>query len=240
MGKDEALFRESTKLLALADKYRYSYLWKWLGVPIIQLPSDVLAMQEVVWDRRPDVIIETGVARGGSIIFFASLLELIGNGRVIGIDIDIRQHNRRSIEDNIFSKRVTLLEGSSIADNLYEQVMNLIPSGSSVMVVLDSDHSYDHVRKELDLYGKLVSPGQYMIVADTMLGRMTADEIPKERSKIWYKGDEPLSALHDYLNEHDDFELDEELNGKMILSSSTGGYLRKKFDGHLVQHSDRG
>ncbi len=228
MGRDNALFEMSKNLVVAADKYKYSYLWTWLGVPIIQMPADIVAMQEVVWRSKPDVIVETGVARGGSLIFFASLLKLIGNGKVVGVDIDIRAHNRDTIVSHPMAERISLVEGSSIADNTLERVRSMIPEGASVMVVLDSDHSRDHVLAELRAYAPLVTPGQYLIVADTILGFLSRDETPTARSKIWHQGDEPLAALRQFMDESDDFELDHEMNGKLIMASSPNGYLRKR------------
>lgn len=226
LGEDKAAFDRATAALLDIDRHNYAYLWSWLGLPIIQLPADVMATQEVIWATKPDVIIETGVARGGSLIFMASLLELIGNGKVVGIDIDIRAHNRQSIEAHPLSKRVTLIEGSSVAAETLVRVQNEIPKDGSVMVILDSDHSHSHVLNELRAYGPLVTKGCYLVVADTLLGHLSAERAPKRRSKLWSLGDEPLSALNDYLAGTDRFEVDVELNGKLVLSSSPGGYVR--------------
>jgi cephalosporin hydroxylase len=226
LGQDGRLFAAATDLLVAADEYGYAYLWSWLGVPIIQLPADVMATQEVVWATKPDVIIETGVARGGSVLFMASLLELIGKGKVIGVDIDIRAHNRDSIEHHPMSKRVVLIEGPSTDQTTLAQVQNEIPEKASVMVVLDSDHSRAHVLKELRSYAPLVTPGCYLVVADTRLGCLQESQTPRKRSQVWLKGNEPLSGLQDYLKETDRFEIDPVINGKLILASSPGGYLR--------------
>ena len=228
LGADAGAFSKSLDMMVELDKYDYSYLWTWMGVPIIQLPADIMATQEVIWATKPDVIIETGVARGGSVLFMASLLEVIGKGKVIGVDIDIRAHNREAIETHPMSKRVTLIEGGSVDDDVLEQVRAQIPERARVMVVLDSDHSRDHVLAECRAYGPMVTPGCYMVVADTVVGHMDKDIAPKKRSHLWFKGNEPLSALNDYLGETDNFEVDEALNGKLVLSSSPGGYLRRK------------
>jgi cephalosporin hydroxylase len=227
LGEDRELFAKSTDLITHAEKYRYSYLWTWLGVPIIQMPADVLAMQEVVWRTQPDVIIETGIARGGSVVFFASLLAIIGKGKVIGVDIDIRPHNRDTIEKHPQSSRITLIQGSSVAPETLNRVRAEIPADATVMVVLDSDHSRDHVLAELRAYAPLVSLGHYLICADTVLGLITSDQTPVNRSKVWYPGNEPLSALRAFLAEDDRFEVDPEINGKLIVASSTGGYVRR-------------
>lgn len=226
LGRDRQVFDAAVDTLHAADKYDYFYLWSWMGVPIIQLPADVMATQEVIWATKPDVIIETGVARGGSVLFMASMLELIGKGKVVGVDIDIRAHNRDSIERHTMAKRVVLIEGSSTDAGTIEKVRGEIATGASVMVVLDSNHSRDHVLAELRNYGPLVTEGCYLVVADTILGHFKAEQTPRNRSKVWLKGDEPLSALEAYVKETDRFEQDPVLNGKLILSSSPGGYLR--------------
>ena len=228
LGQDAGVFRQSLELVTELDRYDYSYLWSWMGVPIIQMPADVMATQEVIWATRPDVIIETGVARGGSVLFMASLLEMIGNGKVIGVDIDIRAHNRQSIESHPMAKRVVLVEGGSVDEATLVRVRAEIPPGAKVMVVLDSDHSRAHVLAECRAYGPLVTPGCYMVVADTLVGHVTEENAPKKRSKLWFKGDEPLSALQDFMAETDRFEVDEVLNGKLVLSSSPGGYVRAR------------
>ena len=190
------------------------------------MPADVMATQEVIWATKPDVIIETGVARGGSVLFMASLLEIMGGGKVIGVDIDIRAHNRATIEDHVMSKRVALIEGGSVDEDTLASVRAQIPDGARVMVVLDSDHSREHVLSECRAYGQMVTEGCYLVVADTLVGHITEDNAPTKRSKIWFKGDEPLSALNDYLAETDRFVVDPVLNGKLVLSSSPGGYLQ--------------
>jgi cephalosporin hydroxylase len=226
MGRDKLVFEQSLETMLAADKYEYSYLWSWMGVPIIQLPADVMATQEVIFATKPDVIIETGVARGGSVIFMASLLELTGNGKVIGIDIDIRPHNRESIESHPMAKRICLIEGPSEDVATLDRVRAEIPGNASVMVVLDSDHSRDHVLAELRAYGALVTPGQYLIVADTLVGYLDEEHMLKNRSKQWKKGNEPLAALNTFLGETGRFQIDPVINGKLILSSSPGGYLK--------------
>ncbi len=226
LGKDQGAFQQAHDTVVALDKYDYSYLWSFMGVPIIQMPADVMATQEVIWNTKPDIIIETGVARGGSMIFMAAMLQLIGKGKVIGVDIDIRAHNRDSIENHPMSSRITLIEGPSTTAETLARVAAEIPEGASVMVVLDSDHSRDHVLDELRNYGPLVTEGQYLVVADTLLGYGDASQTPTKRSKIWHPGDEPYAALNAYLKETDRFETDPVLNGKLVLSSSPGGYLK--------------
>jgi cephalosporin hydroxylase len=226
LGRDNDAFRQSVETLVALDKYDYSYLWSFLGVPIIQMPADVMATQEVIWATKPDVIIETGVARGGSMIMMAAMLQLIGKGKVVGVDIEIRAHNREAIETHPMSPLIELIEGPSTAAETLTKVKASIPPGASVMVVLDSDHSRDHVLDELRHYGPLVTEGQFLVVADTLLGRVEAAQTPTKRSKIWHPGDEPLTALNTYLGETDRFQPDDVINGKLVFSSSPGGYVR--------------
>ena len=226
LGLDKKVFEQSKDLIYNLDQYDYSYLWTWMGIPIIQLPADIMATQEVIWKTKPDIIIETGVARGGSVLFMASILEMMGNGQVIGVDIDIRKHNRESIEAHPMSKRVTLIEGGSVDESILKQVRANIPDGARVMVVLDSDHSRDHVLEECRAYGPMVTKDCYMVVADTLVGHLDEKEAPQNRSQVWYKGNDPLTALQEYMLESDRFEIDLEINGKLVLSSSPGGYLR--------------
>lgn len=210
------------------NKYDYSYLWSWMGVPIIQMPADIMATQEVIWMTKPDVIIECGVARGGSVLFMASMLELIGNGKVVGVDIDIREHARDSIENHPMSKRVTLIEDESVVAGTVARVRSEIPEGTRVMVILDSDHSRDHVLEECRTYGPMVTPGCYLVVADTIVAHLPEDSISRHRSRVLEKGNEPDAAVKLYLSEAQEFEVDLVLNGKLVLSSSPGGYLRRR------------
>lgn len=228
LGQDTDAFQGSVSHMLQLNPYDYSYLWSFMGVPIIQMPADVMATQEVIWDTKPTVIIETGVARGGSVLFMAAMLQLIGEGQVIGVDVDIRAHNRDSVESHPMAHRVTLIEGGSTDAETLARVKAEIPEGARVMVVLDSDHSRDHVLDECRLYGELVTPGCYMVVADTMIGHLPEDIGALDRSKSWEIGNEPLAAVNAYLAENDGFEVDEVLNGKLVLSSSPGGYLRRK------------
>lgn len=228
MGKDKELFEASSNLILASDRHRYSYLWSWMGAPIIQRPADVLALQEAVWRAKPDVIVETGVARGGSVVFFASLMSLMNKprGKVIGVDIEIRPHNRDTINNHPLADRIELIEGSSIDPQIVQQVKASIPADASVMIVLDSDHSRDHVLAELRAYSALVTPGQYLVAADTILGFFSKEQAPTYYSKVLMPGNEPLTAVRSFLAENDQFALDE-INGKLIMSSSPGGFLRR-------------
>ena len=226
LGKDTKLFTNSKEMIKELDKHDYTYLWSWLGLPIIQWPADIMATQEIIWETKPDVIIETGVARGGSMIFLAAMQKIIGKGKVIGIDVDIRKHNKTAIEEHILSDRITMIEGSSTDQNTFEEVKSLIKPGEKVMVILDSDHSYQHVFSECQLYSSLVSEGCYLVIADTVVGHFLEGEIVGKRSKNWFKGDEPLKARDVFLSQNKDFEI-APINNKLVLSSSPGGYLRR-------------
>jgi cephalosporin hydroxylase len=225
MSADPEVAATNIALMAASDKHGYSYMWDWLGAPIIQTPADVVVLQEIVWSTRPDVIIETGLARGGSAILHSSLMRLIGNsGTVIAVDIDIRPHNRDTVESHPFSDSIHLIEGSSVDPAVLSKVRDLLPENARVMVVLDSDHTHEHVLKELQLYAPLVTPGMFLIVADTVV-----EELPAQlhRPRSWGPGDSPKTALDSFLLQSTDFQLDEYVSGKMLMSSSAAGYLRR-------------
>ena len=224
MGADTELRRIALDATTVADRYGYTYFWKWLGLPIIQAPDDIVAIQEIIWETRPQVVIETGFARGGSAILYGSLLELIGEGRVVSVDIDVREHNRRSVVDHPYGHRVNFVEGSSTAADTMERVRALIPDGAHVMVVLDSNHTHRHVMEELHLYGPLVTKGQFLVVSDTVV-----EELPLQTHRLreWGPGNNPRTALEAYLNEATGFEPDPWFNNKVLISSSRGGYLRR-------------
>lgn len=229
LGRDAGAMRRGVETLLDLDRYDYSYLWTWMGAPIIQMPADVMATQEAIWATRPDVIVEAGVARGGSVVFMASMLKLLGgDGFVIGVDVDIRAHNRDTIEKSPMADRIRLVEGSSIDPETVARVRAMIPGGARVMVVLDSNHARDHVLAECRAYGPMVTSGCYLVVADTVVGHMSAEEAPRKRSQFLSRGNEPLAARDLYLAETDVFEVDPVLNGKLVLSSSPGGYLRRR------------
>lgn len=202
---------------------KYSYGFSWMGRPIIQLPEDILRIQEVIEKVRPDFIVETGVAHGGSSVFYASLFEVFGHGRVISIDVELRPHNRKALEEHRLKKRINLIERSSTAPETLHDVRSLIPSGSKVMVVLDSNHSKKHVREELELYSPLVISGSYVVVADGNMEDLY--DVPGGRAE-WSK-DNPKTAVHEFVASHPEFEID----GEPTRSGITywkDGYLRRK------------
>jgi cephalosporin hydroxylase len=205
-------------------RHRYSYHFKWMGMPIIQYPQDIVAMQELIWEVQPEVIVETGVARGGSIVFYASMLQLLGGSReVIGIDIDIRSHNRERIETHPMMERIHLVEGSSIASETVAAVKARVGTRKPVMVALDSHHSHEHVQKELELYADLVTPGSYLVVFDTH-----CEFLPPEllEDRPWGKGDNPYTAVQEFLEKDKRFErvpIDE----KLQISAAPFGFLKR-------------
>ena len=204
-------------------RYRYSYNWTWLGRPIIQYPQDVMALQEIVWRVRPRTIVETGIAHGGSTVFFASMLELAGgDGRVVAVDIDIRAHNRRSIEEHPLHGRIDMIQGSSVDDAVAASVRSLVREGP-VMVVLDSDHTHDHVSRELDLYAPLVTRDSYLVVMDTVVEDMPDGSFP---DRPWGKGNNPLTAVREFLKRTDRFVVDKEIEDKLLITVAPSGYLR--------------
>lgn len=228
LGNNKKILKKSLNFIHEVDKYDYSYLWTWLGVPIIQLPSDIIVAQELIYKVKPDIIIETGVARGGSLLFYASILKLIKKKfKVIGIDIDIRAHNKKSIRSSFLSKNIKLLEGSSTDNLVLKKVKNCINKNDKVMIILDSNHTKEHVLKECNMYANLVTKNSYLIVADTIVGYLDNKQIPKKRSIILKKGNEPASAVKDFLKINNKYKIDKNLNGKLIFSSNFNGYLKK-------------
>lgn len=205
-------------------KAKYAYNFFWLGVPVIQLPQDLQAFQEIIWEVKPDLIIETGVAWGGSVIFSASMLEFLGHGKVIGIDVDIRKHNRRAIENHKMHKRINLIEGSSIAPETIEKVYKIAKKCKKIMVFLDSNHIHEHVLAELRAYAPLVSPGSYCVVGDTGI-----EDLPlgTTSDRPWGRGNNPKTAVWEFLKENKKFKIDKNIESKLILSGSPDGYLKR-------------
>lgn len=224
MSKDVSLKIIMTDFLIQTAKYKYTYNFTWLGRPIIQLPQDMIALQEIIWQVKPDLIIETGIAHGGSLIFSASLLELIGGeGQVVGVDIEIRQHNRIEIENHPMCKRITMIEGSSIDKPVVQKIHDMAKGKKRVMVLLDSSHTHDHVLKEMEAYSPLVTMGSYMVVFDTAVEDMPEVMYP---DRPWGKGNNPRTAVWDFLKTNDRFEIDKDLESKLIITVAPDGYLK--------------
>lgn len=203
---------------------RYSYNFSWMGRPIIAYPQDMIAMQELIWEVKPDLIIEAGVAHGGSIVYYASLLELIGeDGLVVGIDIDIRKHNRDLIEAHPMMKRIQLIEGSSVADEVVNQVKEIAKNKTKIMVCLDSNHTHEHVLAELRAYADLTSVGSYCVVFDTVVEDLKKDW----EARSWGVGNNPKTAVWEFLKENSDFEINSEIDHKLLISVAPSGYLKR-------------
>jgi len=203
---------------------KYSYNFSWLGRPIIQYPQDIIAMQEIIWQVQPDLIIETGIAHGGSLIFSASMLELLGGeGKVVGIDIDIRSHNRTEIEKHPMFKRIVMIEGSSTDETIVEEVRQMA-KGKRVLVFLDSNHTHEHALRELELYAPMVSVGSYCVVFDTIIEDLPAGSFD---DRPWDVGNNPKTAVWEYLKSHDEFVVDTEIENKILITVAPDGYLKR-------------
>jgi cephalosporin hydroxylase len=211
-----------TKWVKVSADNRLTYEIDWLGVPIIQTPEDLILMQELIFSVRPDFIVELGIAHGGSLIYYASLLELLDKGKVIGVDIEIREHNRKVIEAHSLFKRIELIEGDSVSTKTVEEVKKRIPVNSRVIVCLDSDHTKPHVLKELVLYEILVPQDCYIVVFDTNTSDLAKDGICDSK----YIDNGPEEAIREFLEKNNDFRIDEEYN-KLYISYSPNGYLRR-------------
>lgn len=222
--QNTSLIDISQSFVEQAGKSMYTYNFDWLGLPIIQFPQDIIAVQEMIWKTKPDIIIETGVARGGSLVLSASILHLLnGNGRVVGVDIDIRSHNREAIESHPLAHRISLIQGSSIDQSIVEQVKQHIKPGDTVMVILDSNHTHDHVFEELRIYSSFVTKGCYLVVMDTAIEDMPEGYFP---DRPWGKGDNPKTAVHAFIKETDRFEIDASIHNKLLITVAPDGYLK--------------
>lgn len=229
-SRNEALRTAASDFVRESTAPKYSYNFSWLGRPIIQYPQDIVAMQELIWRVQPDLIIETGIAHGGSLIFSASMLELNAvcggpsDARVLGIDIDIRAHNRAAIEQHPMFKRISMIEGSSVAPDVIARVRAVAAQCKTVLVCLDSNHTHDHVLAELQAYAGLVSVGSYCIVFDTVIEDLPAGTYP---DRPWGPGNNPKTAVREFLRDHTEFEVDESFDGKLLISVAPQGYLKR-------------
>ena len=229
-GCDKPLEEAAAKFTAVSIRSQYSYNFSWLGRPIIQYPQDMVAMQELIWSLQPDLIIETGIAHGGSLIFSASMLELNAacggpaEARVVGIDIDIRPQNRAAIEAHPMFRRITMIEGSSVAPEVVSEVGALAAGRRCVLVCLDSNHTHEHVLGELNAYAPLTSTGSYCVVFDTVIDDLPADMYP---DRPWGPGNNPKSAVREFLKDHPEFQIDKRVDHKLLISVAPDGYLRR-------------
>jgi cephalosporin hydroxylase len=230
LGADTALQARSLNWIVDSAQHKYSYNFSWLGRPIIQYPQDIIAMQEIICSVQPDLIIETGIAHGGSLIFSASMLELNAvcggnsNAEVVGIDIDIRAHNHDAIQAHPMAKRISMIQGSSIDPRIIEQVRLKTIGKKRVLVALDSNHTHAHVLAELQAYAPMTSVNSYCIVFDTIIEDMPKGSFP---DRPWDKGDNPKTAVWEYLKNHPEFEIDKSIQHKLLVTVAPDGYLKR-------------
>lgn len=239
-GKNAILQKAGRDFMQSTLLPNYSYNFFWLGRPIIQYPQDIVAMQELIWQIKPDLIIETGIAHGGSLILSASMMSLLDycdaiekgtvldpkvqRRRVLGLDIDIRSHNRAAIEAHPMANRIDMIEGSSIDPSIIKKVQGIAQKYKHVLVCLDSNHTHEHVLAELDAYAPLVSLGSYCVVFDTIVEDMPAEMFP---NRPWGPGDNPKTAVLEYLKAHPEFVIDKQMNHKLLISVAPDGYLKR-------------
>lgn len=237
-GRNAALRKAAQDFMDESINAKYSYNFSWLGRPIIQYPQDIIGFQELVYRIKPDLIIETGIAHGGSLILSASLMALLdledaaslGNTRdharkVVGIDIDIRPHNRDAIENHFLSERISLLQGSSLSNDIVDQVKIIASGYENVLVCLDSNHTHEHVLRELELYSPFVSPGSYCIVYDSVVENLQRADFS---DRDWGIGDNPMTALLEFTRQNPNFEIDAFIDQKLQISVAPQGFLRRR------------
>jgi len=234
------MVKAAANFLQASTQPKYCYNFSWQDRPVIQYPQDIVAMQELIWQVKPDLIIETGIAHGGSLIFMASILAMLdmndaieagttldpakSNRKVLGIDIDIREHNRAAIEAHPMYSRIEMIQGSSIDDDIVSQVKAAASNYNRVLVCLDSNHTHEHVRAELEAYAPLTSIGSYCVVFDTLIEDMPADEYP---DRSWGPGNNPKTAVWDYLKTHPEFEIDKAVADKLLITVAHDGFLKR-------------
>ncbi len=240
LASDTALLKTTLQWIIQSNAYGYTYNHTWLGRPIIQYPQDMVAVQELIWQIKPDLIIETGIAHGGSLILSASMLALIeyadaaavgaafdprtGRSRVLGIDIDIRIHNREAIEAHPLAHKIDMIQGSSIDPEVVAKVHDYASHHDKILILLDSMHTHAHVLSELEAYALLTSPGSYCVVFDTLIEDLPPGMFP---DRPWGKGNNPKTAVWEYLDTHPEFEIDKSIQHKLIITVAPDGYLRR-------------
>ena len=233
-GADARLAAATKEWFALANSHGYSYHFECLGRPLIQYPQDVVQLQELISETRPDLVVETGIAHGGSLVLSASMLCLLdvmegldprqSPRKVVGVDIDIRPHNRKALDEHPLRFKMELIEGSSIDPDIIQQVRSHADGVERVLVSLDSNHTHDHVLAELNAYADLVSVGSYCIVFDTVIEDLPTGSFPE---RPWDVGNNPKTALHEWLKSHPEFEIDKDIDNKLLISVAPDGYLKR-------------
>ncbi len=240
MGQDAEIRKQAIDFVRDTAKYKYSYNFEWMTRPIIQFPQDMVAMQELILQVKPDLIVETGIAHGGSLILSASMLALLdiseaiesgtvfdpkkSKRKVLGLDIDIREHNREAIEAHPMSSRIQMIQGSSISPEVIEQVKAVVKNYQRVLICLDSNHTHNHVLAELEAYALLTSVGSYCVVMDTAIEDMPKAMFP---DRPWGPGDNPKTAVWEYLKTHPEFEIDKSIQHKLLITVAPDGYLKR-------------
>jgi cephalosporin hydroxylase len=224
MANDPELQELKRKLHVRLADYRYTYNFTWFSRPIIQLPEDIVALQELILSVKPALIVETGIAHGGSLVFSASMLQLLGgDGLVVGVDIDIRAHNRVEIERHPLAARIRMIQGSSVDEDVARQVHEIARGRRPVLVILDSNHTHAHVLRELELYAPLVGEGSYVVVLDTSI-----DDMPDGyyTDRPWGPGNNPRTAVLEFLRSNDRFVVDKEIENRLFQTVAPDGYLK--------------
>lgn len=240
LGSDMKLQERSIEWVRDSAQYGYSYNFAWMGRPIIQYPQDIVAMQELIWQVKPDLIIETGIAHGGSLILSASMLALMdmcdaiesgakldpneSKRKVLGVDVDIRSHNRAAIEAHPMASRIQMIQGSSVAPEIIQRVKEAADGYQRIFICLDSNHTHEHVLAELEAYAPLTSEGSYCVVFDTIIEDMPADMFP---DRPWGRGNNPKTAVWEFLKTHPEFEIDKSMQHKLLISVAPDGYLKR-------------
>ena len=239
-GQDEGFKNRSLTWLEESMRKSYVYNFSCLGRPIIQNPTDIVAMQEIIWEVKPDLIIETGIAHGGSLILSASMLAMLdmceaieagvsinpktSKRKVLGLDIDIREHNKKAIEEHPMSSRIQMIQGSSIDSNVVSQVHEIAKNYKKILICLDSNHTHEHVLAELKAYATLVSVGSYCVVFDSFVEDVPADVF---QDRPWGPGNNPKTAIWEYLKTHPEFEIDKSIQNKLLITVAPDGYLKR-------------
>lgn len=237
---DSELKKVANDFMRVSTQPKYSYNFRWMGRPIIQYPQDIVAMQELIWSIKPDLIVETGIAHGGSLVLSASMLALldmcdamesggemnpkVSRRKVLGVDIDIRAHNRAAIEEHPMASRIQMIQGSSIAKETIDQVKEIAAGYDRILVCLDSNHTHEHVLEELKAYAPLVTKGSYCVVFDTIVEDLPGGMYP---DRPWGPGDNPKTAVWEYLKSNQDFEIDLEMEHKLLITVAPNGFLKK-------------